>query len=73
MTFTSIARHQSMPTLHRATVSCPHPGRVILVTEQAYSPALRLVLVVVAVAHRSCPVSGLLGDESLMAAVSGGS
>ena len=29
------------------------------------------VLVVVAVAQRSCPVSSLLGDESLVAAVAG--
>ena len=33
---------------------------------------LRVVLVVVAVAQRSCPVSGLLGDQWLVAAVAGG-
>jgi hypothetical protein len=31
-----------------------------------------VALVVVAVAQRNCPVSSLLGDESLVAAVAGG-
>ena len=36
-----------------------------------YRSWLLVVLVVVAVAHRRCPVSSLLSDESLMAAVTG--
>src|SRR5918993_5294971 len=53
-------------TRHASPRPAPPHGRA------CYWSWLRVVLVVVAVAHRSCPVSSLLGDESLIAAVAGG-
>ena len=64
-----IAQETSKP----CPTSSTWPSSSPLIGEpRSYDSWLRVVLVVVAVAQRSCPVSSLLGDESLIAAVAGG-